>query len=299
MRHFFAASNSPSSSPSPPSSSPFPHGIAEWDLAWHEKSPHAPCKIAADEIQLWAVDLAMLQSPAHESLCQSLLTDVELNRAARYQNPTQREMYLGGRIGLRILLSAHADIANADLQFAHGSRGKPTLKNSLPSGELNFNYTLSGNKALYAFAWNRQLGIDLETLPRKFDATRLAHRKLSADELKTWRTLPPSVRDAATLACWTRKEAYGKAVGVGIRYYLNRVTLFTAIDESMWQVQVGGLFETPSSPQTLHGIQLGMPFSGVAALMYDGEKIADDKLRANRLCPQYRHDIDMACRRVC
>ncbi len=236
--------------------------------------------IQPHSIHLWAVDLASLQSPAHRAL----LTEPELARAARYRNHAQQAMYLGGRVGLRLLLGACTGLGNGDLRFVYGGRGKPMLANRLPGGELCFNYTLSAGRALYALAWNRQVGIDMETLPRKIASARLAKRNLSAAEQRAWRAVPEAGRDYAMLACWTRKESYGKALGVGIRYTLHQAPVCTHIDSPVWQCGVTGMFDSPPDmpPDTkkakrderiLHGLQLALPFPGIAALVYDGEAL--------------------------
>lgn len=242
--------------------------------------------LAVGQVHLWAVDLSRLQGEQYTAL----LTAPELGRAERYLDRKQGAMYRGGRIGLRILLHAYAGIANSDLRFANSARGKPSLHNALPGGELSFNYTLSANRALYALAWNRQVGIDLETWPRKINAPLMARRKLAAVEQQTWNNIPLPCRDQAMLACWTRKEAYGKALGVGIRYAINQVPVFVAVDSPLWRCRVAGLFESPSGgkdTRVMHGIQLSPPFPGVAALVYDGKVLdspaAGKSLQGRRL----------------
>ena len=247
-------------------------GVALITPRWARRIPRDAPPPGA--IHLWAVDLAPLQSAARRAL----LAPPELARAARYRDRAQRAMYLGGRVGLRLLLGACTGIANADLRFGYGERGKPWLCNPVAGGELCFNYTLSGNQALYAFARNRQVGVDMETWPRKINAARLARRKLTAAERRAWSALPAQWRDYGMLACWTRKEAYGKALGVGIRYTINRAPLFVDIHSPAWRCPVSGLFEAaPGAPdgRVLHGLQLALPFPAVAALVYDGEALAD------------------------
>ena len=69
----------------------------------------------------------------------------------------------------------------------------------------------------------------------------------------------------------TFKEAYGKALGVGIRYYLNEVDLFSCPSSSRFSTLRAGLFKETNKaamPDWLHGLQIRMPFPAVAALMY-------------------------------
>ena len=258
--------------------------IATAELDWQKRElPVAdinPPSLGPAQIHLWCVALlddtenatkdALGDSPPY---CE-LLNQAERARASRIQTPIARAIYLRGRICLRILLRGYTGLANPELAFRVGVRGKPELANTLPQGELQFNYSLSDKWALYAVGWNRELGVDLETLPRPINAENLAKRKLTAAERRTWAAFPPAFREQAMLACWTRKEAYGKALGVGIRYFLNRVPLFLDPDAATWRVAAQGLFAPLPAPKMLHGVQLPLPFAGVAALMYGGEALS-------------------------
>ncbi len=260
-----------------------------WEPRAADGSRSGRIALAPGRIHLWAMDLARVRDAAG----MALLGAAELARGERLRDRARRAMYLGGRVGLRLLLRAYTGIANAELRFGYGERGKPALLNPLPGGELGFNYTLSGNRALYALAWNRRVGIDLETLPRKINAARLARRKLAAVEQRSWRAVPVHRREVAMLACWTRKEAYGKALGVGIRYAINQAPVFVGIESPVWQCAVRGLFDAPDTPdgaegaggangadgagagavhegRILHGLQIAPPFPGIAALVHDG-----------------------------
>ena len=90
------------------------------------------------------------------------------------------------------------------------------------------------------------------------------------------------------LCCWTRKEAFGKTLGVGIRYNLGAVTLFYDLGNSRFQTPVHGLFgntDTDGMPTQLEGIQLTLPFPAVASLMYpaDANGMEQPAISANRL----------------
>ena len=238
-------------------------------LDWQARAPGET--LAAGEIHLWAVNLKGAADAEP-----SLLTAPELARGARLRNRQRRAMYFGGRCGLRRLLCAYTGLRNDELRLGEGARGKPALLNRLPGGELGFNYSLSGGWALYALGWNRQLGIDLEALPRRINTDGLARRILGASERRGLAALPADRRDLAMLGCWTRKEAYGKALGVGIRYHLHQAAVCVDLHAPRWQCGVRGLFEPQAQPntRTLHGIQLAPPFPGIAALVYDGEALA-------------------------
>lgn len=241
-------------------------------VAWQPRNPSAPIpSLSPGRVHLWAADLSVSEERLHRNL-----TDADRHRGERIADEGKRRLYLGGRAGMRLLLSAYTGIAATEIRFGYGPRGKPVLLNETPGPVPLFNYTLSRDKVLYALSVDRELGVDMEALPRRTAATRMAARKLTRAERIAWRALPAALGNDAMLCCWTRKEAYGKALGVGIRYHLGRVTLFADPAASRFRTPVQGLFDDTDygdMPSALEGIQLGMPFAAVAALMYPA---ADD-----------------------
>ncbi len=227
-------------------------------------------------IHVWAFDLADLAV----AVINDCTLEIDRIRAARIVNHEKRKLYLGGRAGLRILLSRYTGLNYKALQFGYGHRGKPLLLNDLDGATIDFNYTLSKNKVLYAFSLDRQLGVDMEVLPRSINANLMAERKLTSAELDSWRGLPSTLSNDSMLCCWTRKEAYGKTIGVGIRFNLAQVNLFDRLDCNYWQTGLTGLFkhtDREGMPAFLEGVQLGLPFDAVASLMYEINNCTDDR----------------------
>jgi 4'-phosphopantetheinyl transferase len=246
--------------------------VAERQLEWQVSSRIEPeyKQLEKNQIHLWLVDLARLLDESDNANCLALLTKPEIQRSDRIVSQAHRRLYLGGRIGLRMLLTGYSGFENSALAFTYGDRGKPNLKNKLPGGTLNFNYTLSRGIALYAFSLNRELGVDVEMFPRKINMVNLAKRTLSDSERSCWNNIPEARKNDAMLACWTRKEAYGKTLGVGIRYAMNQVTLFSELHKDCWRTAISGLFDSEAAGDVRQvcGIQLGLPIPGAASLMY-------------------------------
>ena len=59
--------------------------------------------------------------------------------------------------------------------------------------------------------------MDIETLGRLADAGSVASRFFAPAECAALQTVPPEAYDRAFFACWTRKEAFIKATGEGLR----------------------------------------------------------------------------------
>jgi len=250
-----------------PDGSALEHAVVVHRAAWIGLSQEQQVPVLEpDTIHAVALDLdAVCETEMHRELDAS-----DRLRGERIRDPRKRRLYLGGRFGLKRLLSWYTGIATDRLRFGYGDRGKPALLNAVEHGAIEFNYTLSGDKVLYAFARNMPLGVDMEVLPRKMNAAYMANTRLTRDEREAWLTLPEQTRNDAMLCCWTRKEAYGKALGVGIRFRLGEVSLFRQLDNPYWHTPRTGLFETTNSagmPNLLQGVQLGMPFAAVASIM--------------------------------
>ncbi|MEA3291426.1 MAG: 4'-phosphopantetheinyl transferase superfamily protein [Pseudomonadota bacterium] len=201
------------------------------------------------QIHLWAAELGADGGKFERDM--ALLSHDEHARAGKIRSRQRRTNYAAGRALLRRLLHDYTGIPPADLAFRYGEHGKPALRENVGGETLCFNYSDSGSRALYAFALGAELGIDLETLPRRIDHRRLAKRVLTDNERRRLFSLPADRQQEAFLACWTRKEAYGKALGIGIRYPLNRTEL---------------LDEAAPHTKPLQILTVTLPFDGIGAL---------------------------------
>jgi 4'-phosphopantetheinyl transferase len=186
-----------------------------------EPWPH----LEAGEIHLWR---ACLDVDEHKQRkLASSLSARERERAARLRSDRHRNRYISGRGIVRELLSHYLGRPPSAIRIELGPYGKPAVTNRGQGEQLCFNYTDANDMALYAFAHDCELGIDLEGLAREIHYERIAVRKFTERESEALLELPNNQGKQAFLACWTRKEAYGKAKGVGICYPLDSVELCT------------------------------------------------------------------------
>ncbi len=176
--------------------------------------------LGEDEIHLWSADL---NPPARmiRALSASLSPD-ETERAADFVLERDRRRYRVSRGMLRTLLSSYTDVPASRLRFTYGQRGKPQLPGAPAEMGLQFNLSHSANLVVFAFTLTRPLGVDIEHLRPVSDAESIAKRYFSIGEYKVFRRLPLDQRQEAFFNCWTRKEAYMKAVGDGLSVPLNR-----------------------------------------------------------------------------
>lgn len=192
-------------------------------VSWHSKfsalrrSPQSP----VSDIQIWTARLDSLSLAEMKEL-EASLDSTERARAARFHFEPDRKQYIASRGLLRHLISNVLEKPTESLAFEYGAQGKPALTSAFSSERtLHFNVSHSAGWAMFALAWDREIGIDLESASRLTrsgnDLSRLASKVLSARELSVWQALPdPAIRGAAFLRAWTRKEAFAKATGRGL-----------------------------------------------------------------------------------
>ncbi len=174
---------------------------------------------------------------------------------------------MAGRGIARELLGLYCGEHPAAIRFRFGRYGKPYLSDAVNGGGLYFNYTDSEGRALYAFADGCELGIDLEHLARAIRYRRIAARKFTESESAALLELPDSAGRRAFLGCWTRKEAYGKARGVGICYPLDSVDLCSDLVSPEMTIRDAG----PSDAERLWNLRQFNPDEQfVAAIVYAG-----------------------------
>ncbi len=116
---------------------------------------------------------------------------------------------------------------------AYGPKGKPAL--AARERPLRFNVSNSGDLAAYAFTFDCEIGVDVEHRRRLLEIESIAQRFFAPDEVAELMDLPESERPDGFFNCWTRKEAYIKAVGDGLSVPLDsfRVTLQPGVPARM------------------------------------------------------------------
>jgi 4'-phosphopantetheinyl transferase len=175
----------------------------------------ADLELSPGEIQIWAVALDP-PPPVAQALAGTLAAD-ERERAARFRFERHRRQYEVGRGALRTLLGGYLGLSPTEIRFAYGERGKPFLA-APPSGghDLHFNLSNSNELALVGFVRGVEIGVDVEYLKPMPDLEQIAERFFSASERVALRQLPAPLKPEGFFNCWTRKEAYLKAVGEGL-----------------------------------------------------------------------------------
>lgn len=141
----------------------------------------------------------------------------DLRRARRFRSETSRTRFLSARRALRSLLAGYLSVQGTGVVLSADQRGKLHLGNPAEAdGPISFNVAHSGDWIALAFGTGGAVGIDLEVEGRLPDLDALARRILSPKEIEEFLDLPPELRPTLFFQAWTRKEAFLKALGVGL-----------------------------------------------------------------------------------
>ena len=168
-----------------------------------------------DEVHVWHA--ALDRDLNSLSRLESTLSPEEKARADRFHFANDRNRFVAARGLLRELLGKYLQQTPASLEFSYGKYGKPSLSGENLSSALFFNLSHSAGLAVYAIARERNLGVDVEHIRPEFGGEDIAKRYFSAREVSDLRTLPTEARAEGFFNCWTRKEAYLKATGMGLQ----------------------------------------------------------------------------------
>lgn len=170
-------------------------------------------------LQIWRSQLDV----SSDSLARfsGLLSPDELARAARFVFPHDRQRFIVSRATLRLLLGKYLRTPPDSVQIEVGPYGKPHMAGNNLSFDLKFNLSHSHGMAVFAFAAEREVGIDIEKIREHFASRDIAKRYFSPQEIAKLDALRPQLYTLGFFQCWTRKEAYIKARGEGLQIPLD------------------------------------------------------------------------------
>ena len=170
-------------------------------------------------LDLWYVNLDV--SADILNCFRQWLSRDELAKAKRFRSDLHQARYIVGRAALRHVLADRLGCSPAAIRVSYGRNGKPTLEGG--RGHVEFNLAHSGGDAVIALAGDAAIGVDIELLRPIDDVESLARLVFSDVERRELELAADPV--SAFLNGWTRKEAYVKALGLGLTAPLTEITV--------------------------------------------------------------------------
>jgi 4'-phosphopantetheinyl transferase len=176
--------------------------------------------LSSGEIHIWRAEPNSSSLPLDQY--HRLLSPEERRRAERYHFDGDRNRFIFRRGVLRTILGLYTKTPPAELFFNFSRRGKPELADGVGTDKIKFNLSFSNGLALFSFARDQEIGIDIEYIRQVPEIEEISLRFFATFENYALRALPETRRKDAFFSIWTRKEAFIKATGDGMSCPLNK-----------------------------------------------------------------------------
>lgn len=169
-------------------------------------------------LDLWTLPVPH-GSPSYP-LVTTELDEQELARAEGFRLPRDRLLYLSAHIALRRTLAAYLNVGPGEIRFVRepcprcgAAHGRPAVDH--PAAAPHFSLSHSSGLVLFGVATS-PVGVDVQRLPA--DGTvDLCSSALHPAEQAELAHASPTERRLLFGRLWTRKEAYLKGLGTGLR----------------------------------------------------------------------------------
>jgi 4'-phosphopantetheinyl transferase len=230
---------------------------------WNSAGSHIV--LPPDEVHVWLARLD--QHLDRVAASRAILSSDERTRADRFHFEKDRTAYTVARAALKSLIGKYLDIPPTEIHFEYSAHGKPFLTIKANPPGISFNISHSGTLALLAFGIGRQVGVDVERIRPDFGTLEIAERFFSRSEVEALLAQPADQQSVCFFNCWTRKEAYIKAIGEGLSCPLDRFDVTLAMNEP------ARLLETRVASQNaadwvMHNLEVGPEYR--AAVIAEG-----------------------------
>jgi 4'-phosphopantetheinyl transferase len=146
----------------------------------------------------------------------AFLSAEEQAKADRFAFAHDRDSYVAAHALTRATLSEFFPRAPQDWTFAKGDHGKPRVDAGDESTRLSFNLSHTRGHVALAVAIDRDVGVDVERIAPDRADEAVARHLFAPAEFEAFRGAPEGERGECFFDFWTLKEAYIKAVGLGV-----------------------------------------------------------------------------------
>ena len=176
-----------------------------------------------DRIHLWFTHFDQIRKDDLLARYRVLLSEEERLKEQRLYFTKNRHRYLVTRALVRTVLSRYAPIAPEQWTFTQNAYGKPSISNIDPAAKrISFNLSHTNGLIVLGVTCGGALGIDTENVCVRPARLGGANAFFSSEESRAISQLPLDKQRLRTFQCWTLKESYIKARGMGLSIPLDK-----------------------------------------------------------------------------
>lgn len=180
-------------------------------------------QLPVSDVRAWYLHIDQITgSGSRLASCLGYLTPEERERYERYRLDSDRVMFLAGRAMARELVGRAAGVAPLEWEWREGPHGRPEVHT--PEIPIRFNLAHSAGLVVCGLAHGRDVGVDVEDLQRPRVSYGLVDRYCSPREIADIDAAGEDGWHDRFLLYWTLKEAFLKALGLGISVPLRDVS---------------------------------------------------------------------------
>lgn len=193
--------------------------------SWQQLEQNQHPTLGEKEIHLWWLPLKLDTEQQKTAL--HLLSDIQKDKYHRRNSTKLKKSYLAGRYYLLKLLGQYTRQPANEVLLSYSRLNKPYLSLHNDNIQFNFTDTIINNESygLFAFCKQHPIGVDIEWLDREANFSDISSKRFSHAEQAFVTNPDGSIDERRCLAIWTRKEAFGKAIGKGINFKMNAIDL--------------------------------------------------------------------------
>lgn len=182
-------------------------------------------RIAPNHLHIWLVSINEFKSHHKPTRFLKLLSKSEIEKYSRFVLEKDRERFLITRVLARTVLSDYIKaVTPATLRFTKNAHGKPEIASELRPYPLTFNISHSEDLIALAVASEEAIGLDIEMINPELSTHELANRVFSEQEYLQLESAASACFCERFFELWTLKEAYLKALGMGLTIPLKSFT---------------------------------------------------------------------------
>jgi 4'-phosphopantetheinyl transferase len=198
------------------------------------------------DVHLWVAFPDEWKDPSLIASALNILDDDETARMERFHFPEHRHLFLVSHLLVRTALSHYSDLPPDAWRFMNDENGKPLIDPAMKPVSLSFSLAHTVGMAVVGVTREGDIGVDVEQAGRLIDAAKLSRRFFSPEEAAALENLPPGRLEEQFPLYWTLKEAYIKALGLGLSHPLDSFA-FRLTGESPHRIDFSA--DAPQDPE--------------------------------------------------